>query len=182
MLAQRYLDASVFGIDIDESAAHRAEDNFLKSPFNERMCCLHQDVLTWDIDLYFDLIVSNPPFYMNALKTPDQRKRIAKHGDMTFFNGLLRFTCDHLTADGKLQIVVPSEAKKWLKSLANDYGFQITEQIDIRSFAGSPVIRSILKFSREDKATERKELIIYDKPQVYSTDYKKILTPYFLAF
>lgn len=182
MLAQRYLNAAVFGIEIDESAARRAEDNFLKSSFSERMHCFHQDVLTWDIDLYFDLIVSNPPFFINALKNPDQRKSMARHGNMAFFDGLLRFTSDHLTASGKLQIVVPFEAKDWLKTLAHGYGLLITEQIDIRSFADSPVIRSILVFSRQDKATACKELIIYDKPQVYSAAYKRILTPYFLAF
>lgn len=183
MLAQRYSTAEVVAIDMDKPAAQRAADNFLNSPFEERMCCYHQDVLNWKPNLVFDLIVSNPPFYLNALKNPDHRKGMAKHGDTNFFKGFLRFCSEQLSREGRLQVIVPFGATDWLVSLARDYGLFPTERIDIYSFADGPPIRVILAFSKEIAVTQTtQEFIIYDKPREHSVAYKKILKPYFLAF
>ena len=63
MLAQRFGNAMITGIEIDSQAADEARENVLKSPWSDRItigCC---DFCRWDTNTKFDLIVSNPPFF-----------------------------------------------------------------------------------------------------------------------
>ena len=182
MLAQRYTAAKIWGVEIDASAAQRAADNFVHSPFFDRLSCVHQDVLSWDTDLLFDLIVSNPPFFLNALKNPDQRRGVAKHANDELFDGLLFFSQAHLRPQGKLQLIIPFDLAEWLTKKALAYGLFCVGRVDVQSFNTSSAIRSILSFSNNATAEDRTKLIIYRDKGEHSEDYKKILSPYFLAF
>lgn len=182
MIAQRYRQAAVCGIDIDQLAAARAKANFASSPFSERMSCLHGDILCWETELHFDLIVSNPPFYVDGLRSGDLRKDTAKHGDVQFFEGLMRFSSQHMSPYGKLQLIAPFGEISRLIDLAGNVGLLPREQIDVRSFADGPVIRSIVSFAKEPGLWKHSEVVIYDQPGEHSAWYKQILKPYFLAF
>lgn len=182
MLAQRYAGAKVWGVEIDASAAQRATQNFEHSPFFDRLSCIHQDVLSWKTDLLFDLIVSNPPFFLNSLKNPDQRRGIAKHANEALFDGLLSFSQSHLKPQGKLQLIIPFDLAEWLTKKALGYSLSCVERIDVQSFEASPAIRSILSFSNGTPAEDPAKLIIYRGKGEHSEDYKRILSPYFLAF
>src|SRR5690606_11462152 len=73
MLAQRFDEAEVHGIEIDEVSTHTAAQNALLSPFSERMCIFPsalQDFVPPVGDASYSLIVSNPPFFIDALKNP----------------------------------------------------------------------------------------------------------------
>ena len=77
MLAQRSANAKVDAVEIDTDAAQTAERNFKGSPFADRL-----NIFPWSFEDYFDrfttlkydLIVSNPPFYIASLKSPAIRK------------------------------------------------------------------------------------------------------------
>src|SRR5690606_26146030 len=68
MLAQRFPDANVEAIDIDEGAFNCAKLNFEKSPFSTRLSIQHIGIENYESQSKFDLIVSNPPFFLNSLK------------------------------------------------------------------------------------------------------------------
>ncbi len=77
MLAQRYTDAKIDAIEIDADAAQTAKRNFTASAFADRL-----SVYASGFESYFeqfpkrkyDLIVSNPPFYIDSLKSPVLKK------------------------------------------------------------------------------------------------------------
>ena len=70
MLAQKFCDAQLEAVEIDAEAALTAEINFRNSAFAERL-----KVFPLSFERYFeqlvatkfDLIVSNPPFYIDSL-------------------------------------------------------------------------------------------------------------------
>lgn len=182
MLAQKYEDAQVWAVEIDKLASIRAEENFKSSLYKDRMSIVNSDIFHWNTDLRFDLIVSNPPFYINSLHNPDQRKKVAKHTDSEFFKGLMKFSAQHLMEDGKLQIVVPIELLDFLINEAVSNGLNLIHEINIQSFKDSDPFRSILSFKKETHKLTKESFILYQDQSVYSDAYKSLLKPYFLAF
>jgi tRNA1Val (adenine37-N6)-methyltransferase len=71
MLAQRYNHAIINAVEIDPAAAQTASNNFKNSSFNKRITLFAQsfeDFFNEFSDRRYDLIVSNPPFFINSLK------------------------------------------------------------------------------------------------------------------
>ena len=79
MLAQRFPQASVLGIDIDQDAVCQAKENVENSPFASRIKIEHANVMDYNNEEGFDAIVSNPPYFVDALTCPDQQRTIADY-------------------------------------------------------------------------------------------------------
>lgn len=62
MMAQRFPEALVTAIDIDEMAVSQAAENVAASPFADRIRVVAADVQTFRTAEKFDSIVCNPPF------------------------------------------------------------------------------------------------------------------------
>ena len=58
-LAQRFPNAQVIAIDIDPDAVAQARDNFLSSPFANRLTAIGQSLQDMKTDKAFDAIVCN---------------------------------------------------------------------------------------------------------------------------
>src|SRR6476661_1775560 len=110
MLAQRNHDAIIDAVDIDYKAVDTASINFSNSLFHERLYAHHHSFTEYfemHPDRQYDLIVSNPPFFLNSLKSPEAATNLAKHTNQDFFIDLLRIATMHLTEYGSLSIIVP---------------------------------------------------------------------------
>lgn len=183
MLAQRFPYAIVDAVDIDETAYQRTEENFRASRFAERMHAQLGDFETISEQKAYDLIVSNPPFYINSLHNPDGRKRVARHTDLDFFKRLLAFSNDRLSSRGTLQLVLPIDLCDELLRYTKGNGLTLVKEVSIRSFAHSEPIRKILILSKENVSQrEGVDFIIYKDKGVYSKAYQGFLKPFFLGF
>ena len=110
MMAQRFPEAQVLGIDMDGEACEEAAENVAASPFADRVeieCCRLQDYHSAES---FDAIVSNPPFFLNSLKNPDSKRTMARHTDSLPFRDLFR-ECGVKTVERK-------QPKRYLLSFA----------------------------------------------------------------
>jgi tRNA1Val (adenine37-N6)-methyltransferase len=121
MLAQRFADAKIDAVEIDETAAATAGRNFAGSPFADRLY-LYADSFENHLDKHpdrkYDLIVSNPPFYINSLGSPGARKSLAKHTDKQFFETLIETVAKHLAPIGNFWLILPLETAQLVKGIA----------------------------------------------------------------
>ena len=83
MMAQRYPEARVTAVDIDEMAVSQAVENVKASPFADRIEVLQADVNAFETEKKFDSIVCNPPFFNNVLICPDSQRTQARYTLMT---------------------------------------------------------------------------------------------------
>ena len=81
MMAQKYPNAQIDAIDIDEAAAEQAQENFQASPWSDRLHAYASRLQDWQPNEKYDVIVSNPPYFQNSLKNPDKARQTARHTD-----------------------------------------------------------------------------------------------------
>lgn len=185
MLAQRFALAKIDAVEIDLSAAETATRNFSNSSFSKRLNVYptgFEDFFRLNPDRRYDLIISNPPFYINSLKSPRSNKELAKHTDAAFFERLIKSVAEHLTPQGIFWLVLPVDISALLSTLSADVGLSTQKIINIRSFPYSDAHRVVVRFGFNKVSTEITKLSIYKAVNNYSDEYKKLLQPYFIAF
>jgi len=185
MLAQRYLTASVDAVEVDENAAKTAKGNFKASVFAERLVGYNSDFgifLNTFPEKKYDLMVSNPPFYVDSLKSPSEKKRLAKHTDIDFFGKLVKAVSTHLKPEGRFWLILPVKIGETVVSLCADNLLYPDKIIEVKSYSDSEAHRVILSVGFNKVLPEITNFTIYKTRGVYSDEYEKLLQPYFLAF
>lgn len=116
MLAQRS-KAIIDAIDIDNKACIQAEENANASPFAERINIYHSSLSDFSLTSkkQYDLIVSNPPYFINSLKCPNIQRNTARHTDTLTLEKLLQDSRKLLTSQGRIALILPYDQKEHLE-------------------------------------------------------------------
>src|SRR5665213_3650080 len=183
MLAQRYPNAQIDAVEIDEAAAQTAGRNFEASPFSARLA-----VHAMDFESYFDrfperkydLIVSNPPFYIDSLKSPGLKKTLAKHTDTPFFERFVQGVSKHLTTSGRCWLILPGNIAEMVLALGERLNIFSQKITRVQSYDSSQPHRVILSLGFDKVSTKITKFIIYKAIGIYSAEYTNLLQPYFL--
>lgn len=184
MLAQRFTSAQIDAVEIDSNAAETAQLNFEASPFKDRLTAYHQDFNTFFTlhpEKRYDLIISNPPFYIDSLLSPQKEKNIAKHAGRDFFNGLMEIMFKQLTVGGQCWLVLPVNTASWVKNIAIGFGLYLQKIVKIKSFEDLEPHREIVVFGMEVGDVLTSSFIIYSSIGKYSTAYNQLLQPFFIT-
>lgn len=185
MLAQRFADARINAVEIDELAALTAATNFANSPFADRVkgwSLSFQQYFENHHDKTYDLVVSNPPFYINALTSPGKAKTIAKHADAAFFEQLLCIVPKHLNPGGQFALILPGNTADLVGSLAAQNGLHLVHRTEISSYPEYPPHRQIVVFSNNRADLTEDQLVIYAEPQKYTAQYRTVLLNFLTIF
>ena len=152
MMAQRFPEAHVTGIDIDGDAALQARENAADSPFGPRIKVAHSSlagfVAAASPPLSFDSIVCNPPFFLHSLKNPDARRSVARHADSLPFADLFRGVAALLAPAGVFSAIVPAEVFEAFTAEASIAGLFVSRLTRVRTTPRKPPKRSLVAFSR----------------------------------
>lgn len=185
MLAQRFKDAKIDAVEIDPTAAQTADRNFTHSPFSEGLNLYpigFEQFFEENSGKKYDLIVSNPPFFINSLKSPKATKELAKHTDEDFFKNFISGVSAYLSLKGCCWLIMPLNTSELVAMLATGKNLYIQKIINVQSFADSSAHRVIVCFGFEKVSVEISKLILYKTANKYTEEYKKLLQPYFIAF
>ncbi|OCX51513.1 hypothetical protein BEL04_15930 [Mucilaginibacter sp. PPCGB 2223] len=185
MLAQKFAEAQIDAVELDEAAARTAGRNFEDSPFKSK-----PQVYSGSFQQYFDeypekkydLIVSNPPFYINSLGASTKQVNLAKHADQTFFNDLISYVARHLNPEGECWLILPLVTAGLVLELANQNGLHLQKTIGIHSFADSEPHRQIIILSPSQTKKADEQFVIYEDIKVYSQEYRERLRGFFTIF
>lgn len=181
MMAQRFPDASVFGIDIDPDAISQAQENVNASPFANRIKICKANILDFNDPKGFDAIVSNPPFFINSLTCPDRQRTMARHAVGLTYEGLMHATYKLLNPHGVFSLVIPSECQSALEDKAIMEGFFVTRICHIRTTPKKNPKRQLIEFSKYpvDKLFIEKG-IIEETPNVRSLWYQQLTKDFYI--
>jgi tRNA1Val (adenine37-N6)-methyltransferase len=182
MMAQRFPCALVDAIEIDEPAALRAKQNFSASPFAERLRAVHTSMEVYDTAKKYDLIISNPPFFVKDLKNPESRKSVARHAGEHFFEALILKAGQLLSTEGLLWLILPVKQADFVIDKARSQNLALLREISICSDISKPVIRKVICLGRKPAPLQQQRFYIYEAEGVYTDAYKHLLKDFFLAF
>lgn len=182
MLAQRFPEATIHAVEIDQQAAETAEKNFQFSVFSERLTINHTSIEQYEYARQFDLIVSNPPFFVNDLKSEEFRKGIARHADEDFFSMLIKKSSGLLTDEGLIWLILPVKQADEVIGIAAYYNLSLAERIHIHSDESKPTFRQMICLKKGETVLRERDFNIYESFKQHTAAYKELLKDFFLAF
>jgi len=185
MLAQRFTNAKTDAVEIDEQAAATAKSNFSNSTFENRLTLYGKGFERFFEDhpeKRYNLIVSNPPFYINSLQSPGAKTNLAKHADEGFFERLIISVANRLTEQGSCWLILPVDTSALVKNLSLQSGLHLQKAIGIHSFKNDAAHREILAFGKNDTQTIADKFVIYSEPKVYTEAYREMLKDFLTIF
>ena len=103
-----------------------------------------------DSPIKYDLIVSNPPYFVDSLKNPDKGREQARHTDTLSYEDLLKHSARLLNEQGTLALVLPASAEEQIIRLASNYGLYPVRLTRVYSKPDrSTPIRILIEFCKE---------------------------------
>lgn len=179
MLAQRCPEAQIEAIDIDSAAVEQAQENFNQSVFRGQLTAVASSLQAWNGGPY-DLIVSNPPYFQNSLKNPDEGRKTARHTDTLSFDELIAHSVRLLTSNGRMALILPAETEKEVLSIATSQGLHLTHITHVFSKATKPARRVLLCFAKNDCLLTKDTLVLENDKGDRSEAYRQLTKDFYL--
>lgn len=182
MLASRE-PVMVDAIELDQDSFEEASQNFAESSFSDRLRIFHSDFndfLKVEKEKY-DLIISNPPFFINDLQSKNPKKSLARHTQTLTYEQLVTGAQRLLTPQGKISVVLPYRESWFFIQAAQSVGFFIEKKMLIFPVLGREPNRINLLLSRQP-ADERTEMFtIRDEDGKLTSQYVDFVKDHYLS-
>ncbi len=185
MMAQRFPNSKVVGIDIDENAIKDALYNVRNSSFIERVSIEQITLQTYGKKHAneFDAVVCNPPYFINSLKTLSESRTIARHTDSLSYAELVRYAKEILKDKGIFSVIIPAENVSILKAEAIFSGFQVNSIVNIFTKpSAKKAKRSLLCFQKtgEKVAINEQSVILNEADGKRTTWYQELTANFYI--
>ncbi len=168
--------------DNKKDTYHRQPDN--KKDADHRMPDNKKDAdhISESENALFDLIITNPPYFINSLKSPHNGRNTARHNDELPLNSLLSYSALLLTDAGKLSIVFPYAESNILINTAQKHALNLSRQLIIVPKQGKKPNRILLEFTKAPvNKVETNELAIRAEEGKYTSEYVKFTEDFYLG-
>ena len=182
MVAQKNPEIEIEAIEIDKDAAEQAKNNIASSTWREQINIVQADVKAFSFEKEFDLIISNPPFYENEIRSATDSKNVAHHSENLTVNELLGIIKNNLSKTGSFFLLLPYKRNEEVRKLFKDHELNISKILFVRQSVKHDYFRIFIKGSlnAEEKETEFDELSICDEKQQYTNEFLLLLKDYYL--
>jgi tRNA1Val (adenine37-N6)-methyltransferase len=182
MAAQRS-GAQITAIEPDNGSFEQAKENVLECRWSGRIKVIHSDLASFLLknEQKFDSILTNPPYFRDSLRNPDEKKSSARHAFSLSSADILDASSKLLTSGGSLQIILPYGEGTLFIAEAVSYSLYCTNIIKVKPNPTGKVIRLIMKFERTRKPVHEKFLTIETgERHQYTEDYKEVTRDFYL--
>lgn len=185
MMAQRNLTAHIDAVEIEPLAAAEAELNCRNSPWTERLVVHEISVQAYAAQCTekYDLIVSNPPYFINSPHNEQLARAAARHASLLPYADLVDAVVSLLTENGRFAAIFPySEAGIFIAKAATA-GLYCNSKLNIIPISSRPVKRIAAEFSfTKGIVTEENLTIETDIKGEYTEKFRELTSPFYLRF
>lgn len=184
MLAQKFPGSYIDAVEIDKLSAIQARENVNASPWPDRITVFNKSIQ--DFSVYkkgrYSLIVCNPPFYEDHLKSKHKRNNLTKHNFKLSIKELAISINILLNDDGIFYTIMPPFSFDKLKAELEGFNIGMFDKLDIHSKLKKALYRNLGGFSRKPGNMKSNTLIILNDNGEYSNNLRKLLRDYYLEF
>ena len=181
MLAQKY-KCPIDAVEIDTLSASQAAENFLNSQWSERLNIYNESIQDFEgkCERQYDLIICNPPFFEDHLKSPDPQKNKAIHNDKMSYKDLVLAAKKLLANKGFFYVLLPEYQSSLFEIIALKQFLFPIRKLTILNSDKTAVFRVITVFSPTKQEFVNETLIIKDADGGYTPTFKLLLKDYYL--
>ncbi|HEY1869635.1 MAG TPA: methyltransferase, partial [Chitinophagaceae bacterium] len=183
MFAQKNNSSNIDGIEIDEQAYEQAKENVIASPFADKINIIRGDAKTVSLSKKYDIILSNPPFYENEIRSENEKRNIAHHYAGLLIEELLKIIKENLSADGVFYLLLPFKRNEEIKRVLFKQNLFISKIAFVKQSTKHGYFRLMVKGKLNNKKKEETlidEISICDDQQKYTDDFRELLKDYYL--
>ena len=198
MVAQANNHAQITAVEIESEAAKEAILNFEASPWKENIIAENTSIQAFgnilseinssekfenNVELKYDCIISNPPFFEGDLQSPNTHKNLASHSTALSWNELIQNVDRLLKADGYFYVLIPALRAYTMQKLASENGIELVEEVVVFNAAKQKPFRVLQKFIKSSlpiKEIKRSNFIIKDGENNYTEPFVELLKPYYM--
>lgn len=182
MLSQKGV-AHVDAVDIDKASIEEASINFEASQWRDHLKAYCVDVVDFQTDKKYDLIISNPPFFNRFSKCDSERKSRARHNDAGLtYATICHEVCRLMRPDGRLSVVLPYDVSLEFLKTAEQFGLYLHKRMTIIPIAGKEPNRVNLELDFGKVGTICEEtFVIREADMRFTAQYCEFLKEYYLG-
>lgn len=183
MAAQRS-EAEIVAIEPEENSYTDACSNVKECKWNNRIIVRNSDFREYFTGHPepFDIVLTNPPYFRDSLKSPDTEKSATRHTDSLSSDDILEGADKLLNVSGSLQIILPFAEGTIFIAEASQYRLYCNRIIKLKAVPTGEIKRLIMKFERTKKPLKEKFLTIETGTRhSYTEEYKEITKDFYLG-
>jgi tRNA1Val (adenine37-N6)-methyltransferase len=182
MLAQRTSDSvHIDAVEIEQHAYEQACQNIKNAPWHHRVNAHYVPLQQFESTQPYDLIVSNPPYFQNSQKPPDEKRVQARHTTSLSYPDLLNRTVALLGKSGRLNVILPFTEGLQFIALAEQHNLHCSRQWSFRTRHEKPIERWLLEFSSDSHLPlDTGEILLYKHGEEWSDGYKQLTKEFYL--
>lgn len=183
MLAQRSAMSRVVGVEVDEASWSQAVENVERSPWSGRVEIVKSPIQEFETAERFDLIVSNPPYFIDSLLSPDASRTNARHTTTLTFEELIGSVLRLLSDGGCFAVILPTaesqlfdEVLQGRMTLSRRCFVKGREDLEVKR------VMSEYQLSCNDESAAMEELTIERERHQYTDEYRELTREFYLKF
>lgn len=176
MLAQRFENIVIDAVEIDAAAAKQAGENFLHSPWANRLNVFCDDIENFTATQKYDFIICNPPFFHNNLKSPEAKKNKAKHVQTLDEMMLLHIIEHHLKNEGSFALMLSFERREICIKAAGKFGWFPVKELWVKQTPAHDYFRAMIQFEKKLQQTCIQTMCIKDAANLYTNEYDALMS------
>jgi tRNA1Val (adenine37-N6)-methyltransferase len=181
MLAQRTApEVTIDAVELQKGDAEQAQQNVNNSPWPNKVRIINSAIQDFNNEMQFDLIVSNPPYFVNSWLPPDENRSKARHSKDLSFAELLVAVKRLLQPTGRFALVLPFTEGNQFKELAGKAGLYPCRQMAFQSRKNKPIERLLIEFSRVKGDLKSEELLLYKINEEWTDEYRALTKDFYL--
>jgi tRNA1Val (adenine37-N6)-methyltransferase len=181
MLAQRTnVDVTIDAIEIQYEDATQAKKNVEASAWKDRTTIFQVAAQDFSTGKQYDLIVSNPPYFINSWLPPDKKRTMVRHTESLSFPDLLDAVKKLLKPSGRFGVILPDSEGGQFIHLARTFGLFCIRKCAFRTRDHKPVERLLLELAFSEVICETGELLLYAQGDEWSENYKMLTGDFYL--
>lgn len=197
MAAQRTThDCQIDGIEIQAPDCAQATANANASPWAQRIRIVHTALQDFHPPYRYDVIVCNPPYFINSLQPPTNGRTTARHTVSLDHDALVTAVDRLLSPTGRASFIMPSEEGNQFRMDMKERAMQLTRITYFRSRRERKIERFLMTFMRQSAVANdpiqvgghnskpillETEVLLYEEGNRWTKDYTELTQDFYLT-
>lgn len=184
MCAQRNPESIITGIDIDSESVTEAQSNVSSSCWSNRISIICEDYLHHLESLKdkYDVVISNPPYFESGIENASDRRLRSRHAITLSPEIILSHWQKAITKEGRIIMIYPFEYHKRITAIGIKNRIYPRHSLGIKGMETGKIKRILTEFTPENSEEIFRTLTIEKEKGVYSDEYKRLTSPFYLKF